>query len=36
MNRLAPSIKEEFRKIASHILRNFELMSKELVHEHRG
>ncbi|MGG5357405.1 MULTISPECIES: hypothetical protein [unclassified Enterococcus] len=35
MNRLAPSIKEEFRKIAFHILRNFELMPKELVHEHR-
>jgi energy-coupling factor transporter ATP-binding protein EcfA2 len=32
---LAPSIKEEFRKIASHVLRNFELMPKELVLEHR-
>ncbi len=35
MNRLAPSIKEECRKIAFHILRHFELMPKELVHEHR-
>ncbi|MGG5359586.1 hypothetical protein IGI57_002158 [Enterococcus sp. DIV0213j] len=35
MNRSAPSIKEKFRKIAPHILRNFELMPKELVHEHR-
>jgi hypothetical protein len=35
MNRSAPSIKEEFREIAVHILRNYELMPKELVHEHR-
>ncbi|EPI00223.1 hypothetical protein D920_00965 [Enterococcus faecalis 13-SD-W-01] len=35
MNRSAPSIKEEFCKTASHVLQNFELMPKELVHEHR-
>ncbi|MGG5357885.1 hypothetical protein IGI57_000572 [Enterococcus sp. DIV0213j] len=31
MNRSAPSIKEEFRKTAFHVLRNFELMSKKLA-----
>lgn len=28
MNRSAPSIKKEFRKIAPHILRNFDLIPK--------
>ncbi len=31
MNRLAPSIKEEFRKIASHVFHFFELNSEEAI-----